>query len=47
MLNQNLSYLDLIKKLQNKIENIRNVCVLAHVDHGKNNNLIKRKNKFG
>jgi translation elongation factor EF-G len=35
MLNENTSYLDMIKLLQNKTENIRNVCVLAHVDHGK------------
>ena len=35
MLNENLSYLDIIKKLQKKTNNIRNVCVLAHVDHGK------------
>jgi len=35
MLNENLSYIDIIKKLQHKTENIRNVCVLAHVDHGK------------
>jgi ribosome assembly protein 1 len=26
---------DLIRKLQQKTENIRNICVLAHVDHGK------------
>lgn len=42
MLNENLSYVDLIKKLQNKTDNIRNVCVLAHVDHGKK---IKKKSK--
>ena len=34
MFNENLSYLDIIKKLQKNTENIRNVCVLAHVDHG-------------
>jgi translation elongation factor EF-G len=34
MFNENLSYIDIIKKLQHKTENIRNVCVLAHVDHG-------------
>lgn len=34
MLNENIPYIEIIKKLQHKIENIRNVCVLAHVDHG-------------
>ena len=24
-----------IKTLQNNVENIRNICILAHVDHGK------------
>ena len=32
---EELSPLDLIRKLQNNSENIRNICVLAHVDHGK------------
>jgi hypothetical protein len=32
----NLSQIDIVKKLQQRTENIRNVCVLAHVDHGKN-----------
>ena len=36
MFNENISYIDIIKKLQHKTENIRNVCVLAHVDHGIN-----------
>ncbi len=34
MLNENLSYIDIIKKLRYRTEKIRNVCVLAHVDHG-------------
>lgn len=27
--------LDKIKELQQKTQNIRNICILAHVDHGK------------
>lgn len=24
-----------LSQLQNKVENVRNICILAHVDHGK------------
>lgn len=38
--NQNI--FDIIKKLQHVPPNIRNVCVIAHVDHG-NYHLIKAR----
>jgi ribosome assembly protein 1 len=28
-------HIEKIKKLQKNVENIRNICILAHVDHGK------------
>lgn len=28
-------HLENIKRLQKDVNNIRNVCILAHVDHGK------------
>ena len=37
---------EIIKSLQSKTENIRNLCVLAHVDHGISylfNNLQERQ----
>lgn len=34
MISENISPIDIIKKLQYKTENVRNICVLAHVDHG-------------
>ena len=34
-INEELSPFNLIRKLQPRTENIRNICVLAHVDHGK------------
>jgi translation elongation factor EF-4 len=35
-MNDNLSPMEIIKKLRYRTNNIRNVCVLAHVDHGIN-----------
>lgn len=44
---EELTTIEVIKKLQHKTENIRNICVLAHVDHGKTSlvdNLISYNN---
>lgn len=34
-------YTEIINNLQKKAENIRNICILAHVDHGKLNLVTK------
>lgn len=34
----------LLNNLQNNQKNIRNICILAHVDHGKTTYIIKYPN---